>query len=78
MTPQEINEYKSGWLPGHRVRIHSDLDSQAKSWVKENIEDYQMNVKYNAHTNVYEHTFSFKLIEDAKKFKEAFEKWTKM
>ena len=66
MTPQEIFEYKMHWMPGHQVKIHSDLDWTATDWCKKNLKQWEWKV-YNW-TDVYEHTFAFEKEEDAVRF----------
>ena len=60
MTPQDIAEYKQRWMStgnNNPVRLHSDLDTQGKTWCRKNLERHQW--KMNTWTNVYEHTFYF-------------------
>jgi hypothetical protein len=68
MTPLEISEYKIRWMSNgaHSVRLHSDLDTQGKTWCRRNLERHQW--KMNTWTNVYEHTFFFELEEHAVAF----------
>ena len=66
MTPQEIADYKQQWMStgdNNPVRLHSDLDTQGKTWCRRNLERHQW--KMNTWTNVYEHTFFFELEEHA-------------
>mgnify|MGYP007072096878 CR=1 FL=1 len=70
MTPQEISEYKMRWMRenSHSVRLHSDFDTQGKTWCRKNLERHQW--KMNTWTNVYEHTFYFEHAEHAKLFEQ--------
>lgn len=70
MTPQDIFEYKLRWHPGHEARVHSDLDIQAKTWCRRNLERHQWAVA--TYTDVYEHTFMFEHIHSAKLFAQEF------
>ena len=66
MTPQEIADYKQQWMStgdNNPVRLHSDLDTQGKTWCRRNLERHQW--KMNTWTDVYEHTFFFELEEHA-------------
>jgi len=65
MTPLEIAEYKQQWMSNGAcaVRLHSDLDSQGKTWCRRNLGRHQW--KMNTWTDVYEHTFYFELQEHA-------------
>ena len=76
MTPQEINEYKLCWMSEepYPVRLHSDLDTQGKTWCRRNLQRHQW--KMNTWTNVYEHTFYFELKEHALEFEKQFPKFT--
>ena len=69
MTPQEIAEYKMHWMSkgAHSVRLHSDLDTQGKTWCRRNLERHRW--KMNTWTNNYEHTFFFEQEESAQQFK---------
>jgi hypothetical protein len=66
MTPQEINDYKLKWLPGHSVRLHSDLDVQGKDWCRKTLERHEWS--FMAWTYPYEHTFHFENIIVAQNF----------
>jgi hypothetical protein len=57
MTPQEQFDYKLTWKPGHIVRLHSDLDTEGKTWCKRNLERHQWS--FTTWTASYEHTFHF-------------------
>lgn len=59
MTPQEIFDYKIGWLKSceHRVNINEDLDYAAKRWCRENLKQHQWD--FTRYTDIYEHTISF-------------------
>lgn len=76
MTPQEISEYKMRWMrdSSHPVRLHSDLDTQGKTWCRRNLERHQW--KMNTWSNVYEHTFYFENNEHAKLFEQQWPKFT--
>jgi len=77
MTPLEIAEYKQRWMSKeetHSVRLHSDLDTQGKTWCRRNLERWQW--KMNTYTNVYEHTFFFELEEHAELFAQQWPEYT--
>lgn len=57
MTPQEIFEYKMKWMPGHEVRIHSDVYDEAVAWCKQWLQPWHW--KVTKWTYPYEHTFHF-------------------
>lgn len=66
-TPQMISDYKQQWMKNsHPVRLHSDLDVKGKDWCRKNLDRWQWSMK--TWTDVYEHTFHFEDIEDAKAF----------
>ena len=73
MTPVEIFEYKMRWMKEtpHSVRLHSDLDTQGKSWCRRHLERHQWVM--HSWTNNYEHTFHFEQEESAKLFEQ---QWT--
>jgi hypothetical protein len=73
MTPQEISEYKMKWRPGTIVRIHSDLDWEAKQWCRKNLERHQWSM--DTYTSVYEHSFFFENEDNAIKFANQFQQW---
>jgi hypothetical protein len=73
MTPQETFEYKMHWMPGHPVRLHSDLTDQGKTWCRRNLERYQWS--FTAWTHNYEHTFHFEDIRVAQNFEMEFGKF---
>ena len=75
MTPLEISEYKMRWMSNgaHSVRLHSDLDTQGKTWCRRNLERHQW--KMNTWSNVYEHTFFFEDIRAAQNFEMEFRNW---
>lgn len=76
MTPQETSDYKMRWMPGVSVTIHSDLRSQAKDWCKQWLNPiHWKHVKY---TNVYEDTFHFQRMAQAKGLVEAFPEYAKI
>ena len=56
MLPIEIFEYKRKWLPGHSVKIHSDLRHRAKEWLKK-LEKHEW--EYQEYTDNYEDTICF-------------------
>lgn len=66
MTPQEISDYKLRWMPGHTVRLHSDLDVQGKDWCRKKLERCQWS--FTSFTYSYEHTFHFEDIRAAQNF----------
>lgn len=69
MTPQEIADYKQRWMStgnNNPVRLHSDLDTQGKTWCRRTLERHQWSMK--TWTNVYEHTFFFEDIRAAQNF----------
>ena len=71
MTPQDIAEYKQRWMStgnNNPVRLHSDLDTQGKTWCRRNLERHQW--KMNTWTDVYEHTFFFESEQHAELFKQ--------
>jgi len=65
-TPQEITDYKQQWLPGHPVRLHSDLEDKGRTWCKRCLDKWEWH--YKRHTNIYEHTFYFESIYAAQNF----------
>ena len=66
MTPQEIHDYKLKWLPGHTVRLHSDVADRGKTWCRRQLERHQWS--FTLWTHVYEHTFHFEDIMAAQNF----------
>jgi hypothetical protein len=76
MTPQEINEYKLRWMRGtpYSVRLHSDLDTQGKTWCRRNLERHQW--KMNTWTDNYEHTFYFEHQDDSLIFETLWPEYT--
>ena len=60
MTPQEQFEYKQSWLPGHTVRLHSDVVDKGKTWCKRQCERHEWSC--TTWTDNYEHTFHFENI----------------
>ncbi len=71
MTPQEIAEYKQRWMRtgnNNPVRLHSDLDTQGKTWCRRNLERHQWSM--TTWTNVYEHTFFFENADHAELFEQ--------
>ena len=76
MKPQEIAEYKMHWMSkgAHSVRLHSDLDTQGKTWCRRNLERHQW--KMNTWTDNYEHTFYFELEEHALEFEQQWPRFT--
>ena len=74
MTPVEIFEYKQKWMPGYSVRIHSDLRTQGKTWVKQ-LDKREWN--HTKWTDVYEDTFHFENANIGQQFEEEFIKFVK-
>lgn len=70
MTPQEIFDYKIKWMPGYSVTIHSDLRSPATQWCK--LWMNPIHWKHIKHTDVYQDTFHFAKLAQAKGFAETF------
>jgi len=71
MTPQDIAEYKQRWMStgnNNPVRLHSDLDTQGKTWCRRNLERQQWSMA--TWTDVYEHTFFFENADHAKLFEQ--------
>lgn len=66
MTPQEVHDYKMKWLPGHTVRLHSDVDWKGKDWCRKQLERHQWS--FTLWTYNYEHTFHFEDINAAQNF----------
>jgi hypothetical protein len=75
MRPLEITDYKNKWLPGHCVRIHSDLRGAARDWCKQLDRHTWHHKKW---TDVYEDTFLFEDQRISQVFAEEFIPWTKM
>jgi hypothetical protein len=73
MTPQEIADHKLKWMPGHSVRLHSDLDVAGKDWCRKNLERHEWSFK--TWTAIYEHTFYFENIIAAQNFAMEFSNW---
>ena len=76
MTPQEIADYKQQWMStgdNNPVRLHSDLDTQGKTWCRRQLERQQWSM--TTWTDVYEHTFFFEDIRAAQNFKMEFVNW---
>ena len=74
MTPQEIFEYKRNWKPeANVVRIHSDLDVQAKDWCRKHIDRTEWSM--DKYTDVYQHTFYFHDSQNALKFARQFDNY---
>lgn len=74
MTPQQIFEYKSKWIPNATsVDVHSDLAVKCKDWCRKNLERHQWSM--NSYTAVYSHTFHFENPLSAKNFTEEFQDW---
>lgn len=67
MTPQEVSDYKMRWMPGHLVRLHSDLADKGKTWCRRNLGRHEWG--FTAWTYNYEHTFHFENSSDAYTFK---------
>lgn len=70
MSPQEIFNYKLRWLPGHTVRLHSDLVDQGKTWCKRQCRKEEWSC--TTWTAPYEHTFHFEDIQAAQNFEMEF------
>ena len=72
----EIFEYKKRWQSGecYRVRLHSDLRRQGKDYCKTQMMPQQWDI--SEFTNVYEDTFHFEYLQDAKAFKAQWPKFT--
>jgi hypothetical protein len=66
MTPQEINDYKLKWLPGHSVRLHSDIGDAGKTWCRRSLARHEWS--FTAWTYPYEHTFHFENVTVAQNF----------
>jgi hypothetical protein len=75
MTPLQIFEYKNNWMAsgGVGVRMHSDLDTEAKTWCRENLQQHQWLMR--SWSSLYEHTFWFETAECAVKFTDRFSEW---
>lgn len=73
MTPQEIADHKLKWMPGHSVRLHSDLDVAGKDWCRKNLERHEWSFK--TWTAIYEHTFYFENVLAAQNFAMEFSNW---
>jgi len=58
----------------HPVRLHSDLDTEGKTWCRRNLERHWW--KMDTWTNVYEHTFYFENSEHAKLFGQQWPEYT--
>jgi len=76
MTPVEIFEYKLKWLPGYQVAIHSDLRHQAIAWCKQWMNPIHW--KHTKWTDVYEDTFHFQKLSQAKGLAEKFPEYAKL
>ena len=74
-NPLEISEYKQRWMRegGHSVQIHSDLRHQALDYCK--IQMFKQQWVHRKYTDVYEDTFFFEQLLDAKAFKRFFKEW---
>lgn len=72
MTPQERFDYKTKWMQNssNAVKIHSDLEFDAKQWCKKNLEQHQWH--FSKYTAVYEDTFYFEDEVTQKEFKKEF------
>ena len=76
MTPQEIADYKQQWMStgdNNPVRLHSDLDTQGKTWCRRQLERQQWSM--TTWTDVYEHTFFLEDIRAAQNFEMEFVNW---
>jgi hypothetical protein len=72
MTPQERFEYKTKWMQAssNLVKIHSDLEFDAKQWCKKNLQQHQWG--FSKYTAVYEDTFYFETIDMKEQFEKEF------
>ena len=75
MKPVEIAERKQRWMRegGHSVQIHSDLRHQALDYCK--IQMFKQQWVHRKYTDVYEDTFFFEQLLDAKAFAYYFKEW---
>lgn len=75
MTPLEIFDYKNKWMSGepYRVRIHSDLDWEAKRWCRKYLKQHEW--KFVKYTNNYEDTFWFEDQKHSQLFEQEFIDW---
>ena len=65
-TPLEIFEFKRSWLPGHTVRLHSDVADKGKTWCRRQLE--RPNWSVTTWTDNYEHTFHFNELASSEAF----------
>jgi hypothetical protein len=78
MTPQEIADYKQRWMStgnNNPVRLHSDLDTEGKTWCRRQLERHQWSM--TTWTGVYEHTFFFESQYVSQQFEQEFNDWIK-
>jgi len=66
LTPVEVFEYKQRWKPGHTVKLHTDLRRDGKYYCRVQMMAPQWNI--TEYTDVYEDTFHFEYLTDAKMF----------
>jgi|11BtaG_2_1085332.scaffolds.fasta_scaffold06883_4 hypothetical protein len=74
-NPLEISEYKQRWMRegSHSVQIHSDLRHNALSYCK--VQMFRQQWVHRKYTDVYEDTFFFEQLLDAKAFAHHFKEW---
>jgi len=68
MSPLEKFDYKIKWMAAApiAVAIHSDLSKKGIEWCKENLPSHKW--VHKPYTDVYEDTFYFEDMQDAKNF----------
>lgn len=76
-NPLDIAEHKQRWMRegAHAVRIHSDLRSKGLDYCK--VQMFRQQWVHRKYTDIYEDTFFFEQLLDAKAFKHFFKEWTK-
>lgn len=74
-NPLEISEYKQRWMRegSHSVQIHSDLRNKALDYCK--VQMFRQQWVHRKYTDVYEDTFFFEQLLDAKAFAYYFKEW---
>lgn len=75
MTPLEIVDYRRNWMinqGGYGCRVHSDLRSDSRDWLKENIPTERTSIA--RYTDVYEDTIYFERLDELKEFYAWYEK----
>lgn len=70
MTPIEIFEHKTRWMPGYKIAIHSDMREAAKAWCENNLE--KQSWKHVKYSDVYEDSVHFEFLCDARAFSKLF------